>query len=79
MLQNYKIGETKHREDEIFYNMLSQEAQQIALSQAGVKHSHEANWDVFPISYIEGSVQFMDQKEIDDIALAHLGCYNLVA
>lgn len=74
MLENYTIG-SYSRTDEIYFEMLSDEAKAVALEHAGIKDPRDANWDVLPLAYVAGDVALLDQDDIDLSALAQLGCY----
>lgn len=62
--------------ERIFFDDLSEDAQQKALEFKGVKSHRELNWDIFPMYQHYEKVSNLSQTEIDDNALGNIGFYH---
>lgn len=75
-LSNYKVGQFgARRSDEIYFDMLSDEAQAAILASNTVDGNIITN--VFPIAYVAVNTASMHQQAIDDEAMVQSGVYGL--
>ena len=58
--------------ERIFFEDLSPDAQEKALTIKGITDYRDANWDIMPLVYYYEPISNLSQSEIDDEALAFI-------